>query len=347
MSDAPATPRLLADIGGTHARFALQTPGARPGAPVVLDVADHADLEHAAGAALARLAPSAPPRVAALAVAGPIVGETIAMTNHPWKLSRAAIARALGLDRVEIVNDFAAVARALPHLAADEHRPIGDGPEKGAPRATLATIGPGTGLGIAGLTPAGAAGGVDAAMDARGAMDTSGGWVVVAGEGGHADFAAVTTRERAVRNRLAARHGHVSIERVLSGPGLGEIYRALAEINGRDSETPPPDAAEIAARARARSDAIAVETAALFSAALGGAAGNLALTLGARGGVYLAGGVVPGLGAAFDETAFRRRFVAKGRFKPYLAAIPTELITTRWPALTGLAALLDTMPPSR
>ncbi len=327
MSDASESPRLLADIGGTHARFALQMPGARPGAPVILDVAAHPDLERAAGAALDRLAPPAPPRVAALAVAGPVLGETVAMTNHPWTLSRTAIARALGLDRVEIVNDFAAIARALPHLAADEHRPIGDGPETGAPGAALATIGPGTGLGIAGLAPASAGSGI--------------GWVVVAGEGGHADFAAVTARERAVRDRLAARHGHVSVERVLSGPGLGEIYRALAETDGRDIDTPPPGAAEIAKRARARSDAIAIETAALFSAALGGAAGNLALTLGARGGVYLAGGVVPGLGAAFDEAAFRRRFVAKGRFEAYLAAIPTRRITARWPALTGLAALLD------
>jgi len=326
VSGAPATPRLLADIGGTHARFALQMPGARPGEPVVLDVAAHADLERAAGVALNRLAPSSPPRVAALAVAGPVLGETVAMTNHPWTLSRTAIAQALGLDRVEIVNDFAAIARALPHLAADEHRPLGDGPETGAPGAALAAIGPGTGLGVAGLAPAGA------------------GWVVIAGEGGHADFAAVTARERAVRDRLATRHAHVSVERLLSGPGLGEIYRALAEIDGRNGGTPPPGAAEIAQRARARSDAIAVETATLFSAALGGAAGNLALTLGARGGVYLAGGVVPGLGAAFDAAAFRRRFVAKGRFEDYLAAIPTRLITARWPALIGLAALLDQAP---
>ncbi len=330
MSDPAAAPRLLADIGGTHARFALQPPGARPGAPVVLDVAAHPDLESAARAALDRLAPPTPPRVAALAVAGPVLGETVSMTNHPWTLSRPAIARALGLERVEIVNDFAAIARALPHLSAEEHRPIGNGPETGAPGAALAAIGPGTGLGVAGLVPANP----EATGDGTG-------WVVIAGEGGHADFAAVTPRERAVRDRLAARHGHVSVERLLSGPGLGEIYRALAEIDGLDNGGPFPRAAEIAKRARARSDAIAVETAALFSAALGGAAGNLALTLGARGGVYLAGGVVPGLGAAFDADAFRRRFVAKGRFEDYLAAIPTRLITARWPALIGLAALLD------
>lgn len=321
---AAAPPRLVADIGGTHARFALQVPGARPGAPVILEVADYADIESATAEALRRLAPERPPEAAAFAVAAPVTGDAVAMTNHPWRFSRERFARRFGLELFEVVNDFAAIAIALPRLARDERRRLGAAsPEEGAPRATLAAIGPGTGLGTAGLVPAG------------------GGWAVVAGEGGHVDFAPGTARERLVYDHIAARHAHVSLERVLSGPGLVAIYRALAEAEGGAGEDLPATPSEIAARARGGADPTAAEAAALFSAALGAAAGNLALTLGARGGVYVAGGVVPGLGAAFDEAAFRRRFEAKGRFGAYLAQIPTYLIVARWPALIGLAALLD------
>jgi len=317
-------PRLVADIGGTHARFALQEPGARAGEPVVLKVADYADIESATAEALRRLAPARPPEAAAFAVAAPVTGDAIAMTNHPWRFSRERFAQRFGLGLFEVVNDFAAIAIALPRLGREEKRRLGaDAPEEGAPRATLAAIGPGTGLGTAGLVPAG------------------GGWAVVAGEGGHVDFAPGTARERLVYDHIAARHSHVSLERVLSGPGLVAIYRALAEADGRGEEDLPETPSEIAARAQRGADQTAVEAAALFSAALGAAAGNLALTLGARGGVYVAGGVVPGLGAAFDEGAFRRRFEAKGRFGDYLARIPTHLIVARWPALLGLAALLD------
>ena len=317
-------PRLLADIGGTNARFALQRPGRRPGRAVVLRCHAFPTIEAATGAAIEHLRPAAPPRAAAIAVAAPVLGDAIAMTNHPWRFSQAALARALGLDRLVVLNDLAAVAHALPHLRARERRPIGAEPPPAAD-APLAVIGPGTGLGIAALVPA------------------AGRWIAVPGEGGHADLAPGTAREDAVLAALRRRFGHVSLERALSGPGLVNLYRALDVL----ADAPPPrrpparTPAAITGRARARTCPRAIATAALFSALLGGAAGNLALTLGARGGVYVAGGIVPRMGTAFDAAAFRRRFEAKGRFADYLAAVPTWLVTAPQPALIGLAAALD------
>ncbi|MFQ5785178.1 MAG: glucokinase [Alphaproteobacteria bacterium] len=321
MSSAAPRPRLVADIGGTNARFALQRPGARPDPPVVLRCAAFADLESAVRAALAHAEPHAPPRDAAFAVAAPVLGDDVVMTNHPWRFSRPALAEALGLARLVVINDFTAVAWALPHLATDEKRKLGGG--KAAHGGALAVLGPGTGLGVSGLVPA------------------DGGWTALAGEGGHVDFAPGDAREAAILERLRRRFGRVSLERVLSGPGLENIYGALVEIAGAAQDDESPSAAEIGERARAGGCPLARQTVEIFSAILGGAAGNLALTLGARGGVFVAGGIVPRLGSAFAVDAFRRRFEAKGRFADYLAAIPTWLVTAPHPALLGLARLLD------
>jgi len=319
------TTLLVADVGGTNARFAVYRDDAPPGPPVVLASADHDGIEAAIRAALDRLGATETPSEAAIAVAGPVLGDRVAMTNHPWRFSRRALAEAFGFERLIVINDFAAIAHALPHLPEDAREAIGGG--RAVAGAPLVALGPGTGLGVSALVP-GASG--DRA---------------VAGEGGHVDFAPGDAREDAVLARLRARFGHVSLERLLSGAGLRNLHRALAEIAG-EAAPETPAARQITALAAAGACPRSVAATRLFSAVLGAAAGNLALTLGARGGVFVAGGIVPAMGTAFDRARFRARFEDKGRFHDYLAAIPTYLIRAEQPALIGLAARLAA-PPSR
>lgn len=315
--------RLVADIGGTYARIAVQRPGTRPEVPVVVRCADHADIEAAVRAALAEAGADPPPRHAAIAVAAPVLGDVVELTNHPWRFSCRELRQALRLDRLIVINDFAAIALALPRLKTDERRKLGAG--EAVPRAPVAVLGPGTGLGVAGLVRVGRR------------------WVPFVGEGGHADFAPVEAREIAVFERLRRRFDHVSLERILSGPGLVNLYRALGELSEASParEAGLPTAAQITARARAGDSPLCRETIEVFCDVLAATAGNVALTLGARGGVYIAGGIVPKLGPLIDEGRFRRRFEAKGRLGGYLAPIPTYLVAAAEPALVGLAALLD------
>ena len=201
-------------------------------------------------------------------------------------------------------------------------RPVGGGAAvAGTPRAVL---GPGTGLGVAGLVPGGA-----------------GRLCIVAGEGGHVTLAAGTPREAAVLAQLQQRFGHASAERALSGPGLVNLYDAIGVLDARPTRTLQPD--EVVTGALLGADPACREALQLFGALLGSEAGNLALTLGARGGVYLGGGIVPRLGTAFDALPFRERFEAKGRFRSYLERIPTFVITAPTPALQGAANALDAL----
>ena len=219
-----------------------------------------------------------------------------------------------------MVNDFAAVARGVPHLRPDDLVQIGGG--EPAPEATRAVLGPGTGLGVSGLAPS-----------------TAGGWTVLEGEGGHATMAAANRREAEVLAEVGREFGHVSAERVLSGPGLVNLHAALCRLDGvaPDSGLTPRD---IAAAGVERRSARCRETLRLAAAMLGTFAGDLALTLGARGGVYVAGGMVPRHVQAFAASGFRRRFEDKGRFSAYLAAIPTWVVMHEFPALLGLASLV-------
>jgi glucokinase len=301
--------RLLADIGGTNARFALQSPGAAPVAVHAMQTADFPTIEDAVRAYLSR-AGVRPPR-AAFAVASPVTGDRIEMTNHPWSFSVEAVRRVLALSELRVVNDFEAIALSLPHLPGAEQRRLGGGAPD--PTAPIAVIGPGTGLGVAALVS---------------------GWAVPT-EGGHVTMPAVDEREAAIIARIRERLGHVSAERVLSGPGLQNLYRALGD------DVTPPEPGEITARALAGSDPRAVETLDTFCAMLGTVTGNLALTLGARGGVYLAGGIVRQFADFLARSRFRERFEDKGRFREYLAPIPVWIVGTENPALIGLAALLD------
>jgi glucokinase len=313
-------PRLLADIGGTHGRFALQRPGRAPGRYRVLATRRFPGPEAAIRAYLASV-PGPRPRVAALAVAAPLTGDLVRFTNADWTFSRAGLPRATGIPRVHLLNDFEALAWALPALGRADLARIGRGRARaGAPSAVF---GPGTGLGVACFVP-----------------EAAGGPAALATEGGHATLAAANAREDAVIADLRRLFGHVSAERVLSGPGLVNLYEALAALDGARPGR-ARTAAAIARAARAGRDPRALETARIFSALLGQFAGDVALQFGARGGVHIAGGVIAGLGAAFDARLFRRRFEAKGRYRDWLAGIATRLITHRRPAMLGLQQFLD------
>lgn len=317
VKDSLDAPNLIADIGGTNARFALAFPDGRIGSECILSGADYPDLIQAAAAYLREVAGPRPHR-AAVAVATPISGDWIQFTNSPWSFSTEAARQALGLEQLLIINDFTALALALPLLGPDERRQVSEG--TAIEKAPIGLIGPGTGLGVSGLVWSGHH------------------WIPLETEGGHVTFSACDEREWAIYRVLQRRFDHVSPERLLSGPGLVNLYTALAELEGWSAEDLVP--ADITDRALTGSCRHCVEVLELFCGMLGTAAGNLALTLGARGGVYIGGGIVPRLGDFFDRSAFRARFEAKGRFSDYLATIPSWVITAVNPALRGVAAAL-------
>jgi glucokinase len=278
-----------------------------------LRVADYPGPVEAARAYLA----GRPVCQAVFAVATPVTSDWVALTNSPWAFSIEETRAALGLDRLAVINDFTAQALAIPLLRDDERRQIGGGaPEPGQ---AIGVIGPGTGLGVGGLLPIGTR------------------WQPIPGEGGHVSLAPQDVVEDAILAHLRRRFGHVSDERVLSGPGLINLATALAAIEGVDLEISDP----LQVPERARSGECRFCSAALerFSAMLGAAAGDLALTLGARGGIYIGGGLCKRLGDLFDDERFRAAFVAKGRMARFLAPIPTYLVTRQDPGLLGAAAL--------
>jgi glucokinase len=311
--------RLLGDVGGTNARFAIYGDDGHAKSVRVIPVDDYATIREAIEAYLAAEASEKPLRAAAIAVASPITGDAVKLTNHPWSFSISELRRDLQIERLEVINDFTANALAVPHLKPEERLAIGGG--KAVSDTPIAVLGPGTGLGVSGLIPANPS------------------WIALAGEGGHATMAAGDDQESEVLTRLRRRYGHVSAERVLSGPGLVNLYQTLAEIAGVTAESYTP--AQISDRALGEEEPQCRDALEMFCAMLGEMAGNLALTLGARGGVYIAGGIVPRLGARFAGSRFRERFERKGRFRGYLAAIPTFVITAKEPAFLGLADILD------
>ena len=325
-------PRLVADIGGTNARFAwLAQPGTAPAHAQTLRVPDHAGPAEAAAAYLAALAPRlgaawAVPRRAAFAVATAVAGDRVAFTNSRWDFSREAVRQALALESLDIVNDFEALALSLPQLLpaqlrAHSHPPLR--PMSDSPVGTLlAVVGPGTGLGVGAV------------------LRTRAGWLAVPGEGGHATLAAGDALEAEVIAIVRRQFEHVSAERLLSGIGLPLLHAALGEVQGRAPAT-PLSAEAIVNGALDGSCPLAAASLDLFCALLGGFAGNVALTLGARGGLYIGGGIVPRFADRFFASAFRDRFEAKGRFRDYLAAVPTALITDTQAALSGAALAID------
>lgn len=317
---------LIGDIGGTNLRLALLD-GGEVAAEATLLTRAFPGLAEAIGSFLAPLAPDSRPGAAFLAVAGPVAGDEIGLTNHPWAFSRSALAGRFGWSRLEIVNDFQAVALGLPLLGEADLIAICAGTEER--RAPKLALGPGTGLGVGMIVPAGAE------------------WIAVAGEGGHASLAAADDVEAELLSTMRRRYGHVSAERVLSGPGLAALHAAVAEREGAGSDL--TEAADVVGAAVAGCP-VAAETVARFSALLGGFAGDLALVAGARGGVYLAGGVLARMGEAFRADLFRERFEAKGRLSGYLSRIPVWRIARPEPGMLGLmrlAAAGDSRPCSQ
>lgn len=312
-------PRLVADIGGTNVRFAIVGhPAAAPVHLRSLRCADHAGPDAALRAYLADTG-AALPEVAAFGIATAVDGDEVAMTNHPWRFSVESVRASFGLQRLTLVNDFTALALALPRLGAADLRQIGGGEPRAG--AAIGLLGPGTGLGVSGLLPSPA------------------GPVPLQGEGGHVSLPATTAREAAVIALLGRRHGHVSAERVLSGPGLAALHDALRELDGAPPAARSP--AQVSAGGLDGSCPFCVEALELFCALLGTVAGDLALTLGARGGIYIGGGIVPQLEAFVARSAFRRRFTAKGRFRTWLERIPTRVIMAPHATLLGASAVLD------
>jgi len=311
-------PRLLADIGATHARFALET---APGVLRSVKVFKCDDFSGIVPLLDSYLADHPGIRLnhAAFALANPISGDMIRMTNRDWHFSTDDVRRELGLNTLLIVNDFTALAMSLPALPAKDLLQVGGGVP--TPNAVSGVLGPGTGLGVSGVIP------------------TLDGFVTLGSEGGHVSFAPADERELAVLQYAWKEWPHVSCERLISGPGMELIHRALAQRNGvaANARSSP----EIISGALDERDPLCLEVLECFGGMLGGAAANLAVTLGAFGGIFIGGGIVPRMAELFAASPFRARFEAKGRFTDYLAHIPTYVIMTPNPAFYGVATILS------
>jgi glucokinase len=316
-------PRLLGDIGGTNARWAWQESAGAELEDVSVQPCDaSASLQQSAVNYLSSHGHKSP-RWAGIGIATVITGDDVRVTNSSWRFSIAEFQRALSLERCLVINDFTALAMSLPALKPSDLRAVGGGAAVAG--ATIALLGPGTGLGVSGLVP-----------------DAAGRFTALSGEGGHATLAATDDVEAALIGILRRQFQHVSAERVLSGSGLVNLYQAICTMEGRPVRHLDPS--DVTDAAVAGSDAQCVQAVQHFTRFLGNVAGNLALTLGSLGGVYIGGGIVPRLGAAFDDALFRQSFESKGRYRSLLSTVPVSVITASTPALTGAGRALDTMP---
>lgn len=316
------TELVAADIGGTHARFALaRLDGAGNvmalDEPVVMRCAEHTSLQMAwktFGTTVGRTLP----RAAALAVAGPVVGEELKLTNNPWVIRPAMVNKKLGLDAHVLVNDFEAVAYAVGACGANQFQHI-CGPDVPLPDVgTISVLGPGTGLGVGLLVK-------------QGGPD----WQVLPTEGSHGDFSPVDSLEDAILAHFRRRFGRVSAERVVSGPGLADIHAALASLEDRAIQ--PMDDKTLWTLAMSGEDRLAAAALDRFCLALGTFAGNIALAHGA-GGVVIGGGLGARLADHLPRSGFAGRFAAKGRFETLMRSLPVKLVTHPQPGLFGAAA---------
>lgn len=307
-------PSLIADIGGTNARFALaDESGVR--AAKTFQCEEYPTIVDAAKASLAEL--DFKPKHAAFAIAGPVSGDYFKMINHKWEFSVEETRKALGLDTLELMNDFKAIALGVPHLAQTDIRQIG-GNQTPLPNSAIGIIGPGTGLGVASLAW------------------VNGKYYPMPGEGGHITMPAKTQREFDLFQTLKdEKYSHVSAERVCSGKGLVNLYNAIVGLDGRET-MPERTAEEISKAALEKTCPVSEEALDLMMGFLGTVASDLALTVEAKGGIYIAGGIPSKLGEYFFQSRFRQQFEDKGRFREYLEQIPTYLITHPNVAFLGL-----------
>jgi glucokinase len=309
------TVHLLADIGGTNARFAIAENG-KISSEQVLACAAYPGPAEAIEHYLQRVGrtdKATRPDAASLDIAGPLSGDRVALTNHAWSFSAKGLRDELGLKRLILLNDFTALALSIPHLQSSDLEQLGG--TKPVPNSALALLGAGTGLGVSGLIP------------------YPQGYMPLQGEGGHTTLPAINARQAKILEWIRLQTEHVSAERVLSGSGLELLYRAQCALEGRRPEG--FSAADITSGALSGECLMCREALTEFCSWLGIVAGNLALTLGAVGGVYIGGGIVPRLGSFFLHSPFRASFEAKGRFATYLAPIPCYVITAATPALLG------------
>lgn len=300
--------RLLIEIGGTHTRCALERDRG-PERVRLFTNAEHAGLEEVVSEYLDGI-DGVPLHGAALAVAAPVDQQPICLTNLGWKIDPEALKTRFGWSRAIVVNDFEALACAVPVLSPDELFTVHAA--TAAPDGTVAVLGPGTGLGVSALVRCGNR------------------WWPVSGEGGHVALAATDDAEWDILRRFRLEHGHVSAERILSGPGLLALYRIVAD----DPTAAAPDEVTTLAAGGDEAAAVALE---MFFRFLGTVAGDVALTLGARGGVYLGGGILPGMTERLAASGFVRRYTDKGRFTDYLKRIPVYVMLAPAPALRGLS----------
>ena len=321
MKDTPQR-LLLADIGGTNVRLAwTDAPTAMIREVHQFPCADFATLSEAFThyAALCGIPKF---HAASLGIATAITGDQVGMTNHHWSFSQAELRQEFAWDRLVVINDFTALALSLPMLQSHDRVELG-AVRPAQPRAPIALLGAGTGLGMSGLLPV---------AGQR--------WLPISGEGGHATLAPNSEMESSVTQVLRGEFGHVSAERVLSGPGLVNLYRAVCVLQGLPVRGLAPS--DVLAMGIAEQDSACGSAIDLFCSFLAGAAGNLALSLGARGGVYIGGGIAPRLLERLQRPSFREAFERKGRFATYLSHIPVWVITAQEsPALRGAALALQ------
>lgn len=322
-----STDTLVADIGGTHARFGMVR-GEEKDRPAVHEVRQYlaarfdtltAAIQHY----FAEIGIAAVPGRALLSVASPVTGDCIDITNNPWRFSLGQLERELGIGSVDAINDFAAISHGVPFLTAEDLRVIGSAGGQSDFRRdqhSFAIVGPGTGLGVGAV------------------MLRDGHATVVPSEGGHTSFAPVNRYELQVLDHLMSCFGRVSNERLLSGTGLANLHQAVCAIEGVAQEAVRPE--DITARATQAPDGIEGRSVALFCEIFGSIAGDVALTFGAWSGVYLAGGVVSKLLPWLTAGGFRQRFQDKGRFEERMKSVPTVIIMHPFPGLLGAAAYL-------
>jgi glucokinase len=310
----------LADIGGTHARFALAELNGRRieriSEPIILKTSEHGSFE-GTWAEFVRQAAIDPPKELAMAFAGPVTGDVLKLTNNPWVIEPGLLRTSLGMEQYTIVNDFGAVAHAVATLGPEHFQHV-CGPETPLPpHGIISIIGPGTGLGVAAL------------------LRTGDGYEVIETEGGHVDFAPLDVLEDRMLVELRRSFGRVSVERVASGPGLWNLYEALGQIE--DQPLTLRDEEQLWEAALAESDSLAIAALDRLCLTLGAVAGDMALAQGASA-VVLAGGVGLRLAEYLPRSGFRDRFIAKGRFEERMSELPVKLITHSQPGLVGAAA---------
>jgi glucokinase len=309
---------LVADIGATNARFALAVSGSNELIqPLTLLTRNFTSIFLACREYLNHIADLHPSR-ACIAVACPISGDHVSLTNNSWSFSIEEFRQELNVGRLMVVNDFKALAAGVPRLAAEEIIQLGDGTP--IPERPISVIGPGTGLGVATV------------------IQYETGQIFLDGEGGHVSFAPGNERELEILRLLSRQFNHVSTERILSGDGIKTLFQTLAKIDG--VVAPDLTASSIVERAISGSDSHCLEVIDIFCGVLGSFAGDLAMTLNSQGGVYIGGGIIPRIAKLLKDSSFRTRFEGKGRISSFIKNVPTYLIMTDRTALTGAASLL-------